>query len=353
LIEIYHLPSKNNPNFPLIQELFRHVFTPGKDIFIWGTYDELIPFTTSELFTIDQIYGINYCNLQDDFKNYWKKHHPHRTPNPENDTATDDQCICENCLGHTYSHNWALQEAVARELKEYLPKILTNGQFNIGLDPALHSHGQDEDEYAEALTQYALYDVLAMQQLITRMKNNHFTFKFRPTYRIAEDIIDLLPDDLTDENEEQILIEQQPLIVEPEQILMTQTLALTEEQRRKIHNRSCTIKQRHRSFRYELTFYNAYYRFSYRKIKSILRSKHIPFSAVNISKSYTLYVGIKHEFKDKLEEYTRITRNYFTRQHYYQVQYDRRQRTNTSNQHHQHYQNNHRRRRRRTSTDLL
>ncbi|CAF2168521.1 unnamed protein product [Rotaria magnacalcarata] len=45
---------------------------------------------------------------------------------------------------------------------------------------------------------------------------------------------------------------------------------LTSAQKKKIHNRSCTIKQRYSYYRHELTFRNIDRRFTIRKIKNIL-----------------------------------------------------------------------------------
>lgn len=55
---------------------------------------------------------------------------------------------------------------------------------------------------------------------------------------------------------------------------------LTREQRKRIHSRSCTLKQRRRYYRHELIFSNIDHQFTIRRIKSILRQLNIRFYAV-------------------------------------------------------------------------
>ena len=57
---------------------------------------------------------------------------------------------------------------------------------------------------------------------------------------------------------------------------------LSGQQRRKIHNRTCTIKQRKRYYRYTIRINNINKRLTIPRIKSILRAHHIEYVAVNI-----------------------------------------------------------------------
>jgi len=95
---------------------------------------------------------------------------------------------------------------------------------------------------------------------------------------------------------------------------------LSAEERRKIRNRSTTLKQRKRYYPYELIFINFDRRFKIRYIKKILREHDILFTAVNILKSTItgrkiLHVGIKEP--TKLEEYQYITQDFFNTNHFY------------------------------------
>ncbi|CAF4697554.1 unnamed protein product, partial [Rotaria sp. Silwood2] len=55
LIEMYHLPNENNICFKLIQELFKIVFSQNKQIYIWGSKNELYPFVIFKLFSREHI----------------------------------------------------------------------------------------------------------------------------------------------------------------------------------------------------------------------------------------------------------------------------------------------------------
>ncbi|CAM4942785.1 unnamed protein product [Rotaria socialis] len=97
---------------------------------------------------------------------------------------------------------------------------------------------------------------------------------------------------------------------------------LSNEERKKIRNRTCTIKQRHRYYRHELTFRNIDRRFTIRKIKNILRQYDISFYAVNVSTSTTtntkqLYVGIRDP--SLIQEYDQRTRTLFSTHHYNKI----------------------------------
>ncbi|CAF1481892.1 unnamed protein product [Rotaria sordida] len=99
---------------------------------------------------------------------------------------------------------------------------------------------------------------------------------------------------------------------------------LTVEQRKKIHNRSCTLRQRKRYYNHELILRNIYPRFRIQQIKSILKQIDIEFRAVNtstskISRKTSLYIGVTNPSELKL--YETKTKNLFTRQNYYKIRH--------------------------------
>jgi hypothetical protein len=76
------------------------------------------------------------------------------------------------------------------------------------------------------------------------------------------------------------------------------TSNLTLAERKQIHNRSCTLRQRRRLYEYKIVCRNIDSRFFIRKIKQMLDDNYIPFVAVNTVKSHTpgkstLYIGVK------------------------------------------------------------
>ena len=96
---------------------------------------------------------------------------------------------------------------------------------------------------------------------------------------------------------------------------------LTVEQRRKIHNRTCTLKQRRRYYQHQITIENVDRRFSIRTIKNVLRSKRVPFFAVNVTKSSAeargLCIGIRNPAA--IEECENTLHGLFDRRHFHQV----------------------------------
>ncbi|CAF3385035.1 unnamed protein product [Rotaria sp. Silwood2] len=377
-------------------------FSDEKQIYIWGTTAELFPFVTFKLFSYEQIDEIKLINLQDQFKIYWNQQHIHQ-PNEEN-----DNCICESCLGKKPSETGSLQDSVARELHEYLSKVLTNQSFDIGLDPNLYHMNSSEKNHRQQLTIYALYDCLSMPRIIISMKNNKFKFissneNTRSVYFELSPIITIDDDDIfsieqptvhqsnkqkfyytnhdnsTNKNSSKIETNtpsteipinnsqflltkidsipsstyaqtnspdwnftlsnnNNPITIDPssEQSTSTHTsihppqvhTELTPEQKKKIHNKTCTLRQRQRCYKHELIFKDIDRRFSIRKIKTILRQHNISFypNAVNTSISRKtnkkqLYVGIREP--SLIEDYKAQTKHFFTTKHYHRLQQHR------------------------------
>ncbi|CAF1177822.1 unnamed protein product [Rotaria sordida] len=373
LIEVHHLPRSHVPTFLLIQQLFELLFQTKNTIYVWGEIDELTKFTEFNLFSYDQIYLSNNINLQGKFKLYWYKHHPHI----QTSTTNNQRCICEGCIGIQENNPWSIQAATAYELHKWLDKRHTRSPFDIGLDPKLIKLNSSELQYRQLITSYAANDCDAMYQLLISMNlikqqssqsltieeqtnNNLELMLFDINEQNKQELIDEQQDKITssttthyefqipsfndnepiessthsdeymsDNNNEQQLQQTSPVEHNPIHIKSQQhTQQLTKEERHKIHNRTCTLKQRKRYYQREIQRRNIDKRFKIRNIKKILRQHRILFTAVNFSTSpttheRTLHVGIKDI--SKLKTYEVQIKNLFTTEHYTQVTYKEQQ----------------------------
>jgi hypothetical protein len=388
LIEVCHLPKEDNIVFKLIQQLFQIILTSKKKkIFIFGQKDELYPFIQFNLFSHDHIQNIKTINLQDQFKMFWNKYHPHQSISSTALNNSSD-CICEKCIGKNPSEPWSLQDCVAYLLHENLPKTLSNENFQIGLDPKLFELNDNEEQYRNRLSTYAKNDCLSMQRLIIQMKNQQFDFdsssniptpirknKSRFTLPKLYDELESISSDDDYLNEEQITYQilfsknsPTPSIDNLEQnneddtqysmMIHTQEQILTEDahenrypfdwesnaanencasvnhehqaagaqlhqnpnelstdERKRIHNKTCTRKQRDRYYKNKIIIKNFDRRFTINEIKSILKYENIPFYLVNKPKSKItglreLHIAIRDV--EQISVYERRTRNMFT-----------------------------------------
>ncbi|CAF1441002.1 unnamed protein product [Rotaria sp. Silwood1] len=382
IIEVHHLPRPHVPTFYLIQQLFESLFQPKNTIYVWGVIDELTKFTEFNLFSSDQITLSHNINLQNEFKLYWYKHHPHI----QTSSTTTQTCICEACIGIQENNPWSIQAATAYELHKWLDKRHTCSTFDIGLDPKLVRLNSKELEYRQLITDYAandcdtMYQLLISTDIINQQSSQSLTIEpttnnnlelilFNTNEQNEQELIDeqqlkitsstttfathyefQIPslhdnepmessthydEQMSDDNNEQQL--QQTSSIEPNIKSKQRTQQLTEEEKRKIHNRTCTRKQRIRYYRNEIQRRNIDKRFKIRNIKRILRQHRIPITAVNFSTSpmthqRTLHVGIKDI--SKKETYEIEIQNLFTDKHYEQLQYKK--------QHHHHHADRHR-----------
>ncbi|CAF1248707.1 unnamed protein product [Rotaria sordida] len=319
-VEVRHLPNMHEQTFILIQELFVSLFSSNKNIYIWGSVDELQKFLNFNLFSSSQIYLSNNINLQDEFKNFWNQHHPHK---PTLSSTKD--------------------------------KRRSRSPFDIGLDPTLVHLNSKELAYRKTMTTYAANDCLSMHQLIISMKinkqqesSNDLSIEPDDNISIYSDSSD--PNDLIISRNEHLkinhlsnVIQQNNLNVEekssnddePEQSyqqtninkpsnneLQHERANISNEQKRKIHNRTCTLKQRKKLYKYEIIRRGIDRRFTITLVKEILRERSINFGALNISTSSltnrtSLYIGIKNP--TLLSKYERETRNLFSTDHYNEI----------------------------------
>ncbi|CAF3266164.1 unnamed protein product [Rotaria sp. Silwood2] len=392
LIETHHLPSDDDVTFLLFKKLFQILFSPDKIIYIWGSRRELIPFTQFGLFSEEQVNHIKSINLQNQFKIFWKQQHPHQPS-----STTTNNCLCETCLGKNPGNSWSLQDAVAHELKEYLSKQSTLENFNIGLDLNLFDMNEKKKQYREQLVTYALHDCFSMHKILINMKNKNFNFSLEITIKIPYDMMEsisssddeimfsqltppierLKNDQILNINQETQLISsptyqnsnwkisstndsksanQRQIQATPsqpdlahtqhsqsthDQELQHKTQQLPAEQRKRIHNRSCTLKQRRRYYQSEIIIKNIDKRFTIREIKDILKYQNVSFYAVNTSISSrtnerTLYIGIRDI--TKLSLYEHEIKQLFTSSYFRQFQ---RMKRLISHPHHKFNQNVH------------
>ncbi|CAF1507566.1 unnamed protein product [Rotaria sordida] len=399
IVEMCHLPGDNTTRFTLIKQLFDLIITSNKQLYIWGTKDELFPFINFKLFSHEQLQSITPINLQHQFKLFWNEQHPHYDRISTLSNEAEDKCVCEKCIGKKSSEPWSLQDSIAYLLNEYLPKILTKEKFNIGLDPNLFDLDFSEKQYRQQLTTYALNDCLSMQRILIHMKNEKIEFKFNSKKHIEPKLFQLSP--ISSDEDDDLLYTQRtsslythqkkfsnhiifsnkpstpsivtledkfplstridlPMSHQPELMPSFNDLQryshdwesirtnendinlpdwtnaqstlnrdnqdestnprekLSDDQRKKMHNRSCTIKQRKRYYRNELIFKNIDHRFSIKQIKMIFQQQQIPFYIVNTktttTNKRTLFVAIRNP--ESINIYEQQSRDLFTTTHY-------------------------------------
>ncbi|CAF3558459.1 unnamed protein product, partial [Rotaria sp. Silwood2] len=279
------------------------------------------------------------------------------------------------CLGIQPNNPWSLQDAVALQLNQWLDKRHSRSPFDIGLDPTLVHLNFKELAYRQTMTTYAANDCLSMHQLIINMKlieqqepSNELSTK--PDYDISmysdsSDSNNLIisPNENFKINQSSNLIQQNNHDVEeissnddePEQPyqhidtnnpsnneFQHERTNISNEEKRKIHNRTCTLKQRKKLYKYEIIRRGIDRRFTITLIKKILREHSINFGALNISTSSltnrtSLYIGIKNP--TLLSKYKRETRNLFSTDHYNEIHSQQRQ--SNSNIHYSHHHQQH------------
>lgn len=364
LCEMKHLPSENTNKFILIKKFFETLLQYGKNIYIWGQLQELVNFKIFRLFSEEQCYLPNVRNLQNIFKYRWQQAHTH---------TSQSDCICEQCLNISSSDLWGLQDAVAFQLHEWLDKRLSVSSFHIGLDPNLFQINEREKIHRENLTSYAAADCLSMQRILISLdllQSNNIIPPPRTITTTNQNIFNIqfehLVDDDTDDDDEifiatsprnnfNVVIARSPPESNNNTLNLNQHLEetsqttpstnttvnkvnstdvrtltninhdkkqqnpLSAEERKRIHNRSCTRKQRTRQYKHQIVKRNIYHRFTITDIKKILRKYEIEFSAINVVTSSrddqrTLYIGIKD--KHLLVDYEETIQNLFTYGHY-------------------------------------
>ena len=324
LIEIDHLPQPGTHTFEKIRQLFSVVFNPLNDIYMWGSVKELDSFIPFQLFSSEQVRMLNATNVQILFQEYWRQSNLH--------IASTD-CACENCLGRTHDQAWSLQDAIACALHEWLDKRTTRSPFNIGLDSTLRQGTTEESSHIVDMIRYAANDCLALEKLLIYMQERPpcHSLPAVPRYEPISSDDEHDVDDRTERghsekanNHERLddasnVFDQQACTRPDQQDSLDQHPRLSAEDRRRIHNRRCTLKQRRRSYTYEIIRRDVDRRFRITDVKRLLRDHCIPFLAVNISTSRvsgktSIYIGIRD--RANVRQYESMTRTWFTSQHY-------------------------------------
>ncbi|CAF1914360.1 unnamed protein product [Rotaria magnacalcarata] len=330
LIEMCHLPRAHEHTFTLVKQFFQTLFNTDKNIFIWGAISELHNFCSYNLFTYEQLYLCNPINLQNEFKDHWNEQHPHQ---PTTSTSTNyPECICEECLGLQKTNTWSLQNAVAFELSQWLDKRQTTSNFDIGLDPTLYHFNSAETEHRQSLIRYAVYDCLSMQQIMLKLK---LIERQESNINPSNEIITATVNDLTniacddDQHDLQATNNFEPISPADIQDASTprQQQTLTKAERHRIHNRTCTLKQRKRYYKTEIIISNIDRRFTIKNIKEIIKSYGVPFSAVNFSTSSatrkrSIHIGMRNS--SQINDYQHRIDHLFTTSHYNRFINDRR-----------------------------
>ena len=331
IVEIHHLPQRNQHRFQLIKQIFDVLLQSTKIIFAWGDIDELETFTQYGLFTSNQLDLPQQLNVQRRFRTYWENHYPHQDPSP-NDTT---DCKCLHCFGITHDNLISLQDSIAITLHRWIDKRLTRHPFDIGLDPQLQHLNQRQLEYRQSMTTYAAKDCDAIAQVIIFTDIIHEiqlptvsqldTFVIRelspinsPSNHVPQELSNALMEQSTSQPDirapptefefEPISDDDDHLIVNStsttnRMVVLTKpsqrqtTSDLTLDERKKIHNRSRTLHQRQRLYEYKIVCYNIDSRFAMRKIRQTLDDNHIPYRAINTVKTRTprkstLYIGV-------------------------------------------------------------
>lgn len=335
LVEMWHLPPQTSSKFDLTKRLFYELFQPNKNLYIWGKMDELNEFVCFNLFSIEQIKQPNNIDAQSKFKDFWRSKYQHQ--------ETNDQtgCQCEPCLGINPNNKWSLQMAIGHYLHRYLDKRFTRSPFDIGLDPLLQHNNEKQHEFRQSMTTYACNDCFAISRLLLHLQwdkssdssiveigystadNHHEYFgneKEGQSDQIQQNLTEdqILAERTNDANTD--LIDQLEVTIPNDIDINTelnvkhtderQRTVLSKEDRKRIHNRSCTIKQRKRYYQNTIRVENINRGLTIPRIKSILRSNRIDFFAVNTPctlNKRSLLIGIRNvnmieEYKQRIEQ---------------------------------------------------
>jgi hypothetical protein len=235
-----------------------------------------------------------------------------------------------------------------------------------------------ELEHRKNLSDYAFNDCLSMEIIIRQMKMQRFKFNYDEQINKQSGLIELSPISSNDDDDDDIFADtriktnrtvlitnennnqkrnfdeheeisfnkkkqtnsfntnQAQNALPNEQHIIGQTVdqlgvnrtELTELEKKKIHNRTCTIKQRQRCYRNEIIRQDIDNRFSATSIKKILKDLNIPVTLVNkftsrITNKTTLFIGIKDP--THMDIYERVTSKLFSTGHFREFIRKRRQ----------------------------
>ncbi|CAF1587901.1 unnamed protein product [Rotaria magnacalcarata] len=272
LIEMCHLPRAYEHTFTLVKQFFQTLFNADNNIFIWENINELHSFCSYNLFTYDQLDLCNPINLQNAFKTHWNEQHPHQ---PTTSSASIN-----------YSD-------LAFELSEWWDKRQTTSSFDIGLDPTLYHFNSAEIEHRQSLVRYAVYDCLSMQLIMLKLKLiEPQESNINPSNEIVAATLNDITDMTSDDDQHDLPATNNFEPISPTDIqadsIPKRQQTLTKAERRRIHNRTSTLKQRKRYYKTEIIISNIDRRFTTKEIQGIIKSYGVPYSAANFSTSSTI-----------------------------------------------------------------
>ncbi|CAF4290365.1 unnamed protein product [Rotaria magnacalcarata] len=164
--------------------------------------------------------------------------------------------------------------------------------FDIGLDSTLYHFNSAEIEHRQSLIRYAVYDCLSMQQIMLKLKLiEPQESNINPSNEIIAATLNDITDMTSDDDQHDLPATNNFEPISPADIqadsIPKRQKTLTKAERRRIHNRTSTLKQRKRYYKTEIIISNIDRRFTIKEIKGIIKSYGVPYSAPNFSTSST------------------------------------------------------------------
>ena len=336
--EINHLPSSDSLLLTIIKLLFSILFRLGNTIFPWGSMsDELKSAVRMNLF----IWPISalLINLQDLFLSwYYRAQSPCEVCNPNQSptmvTSSTSLSICSHNSPYlNLSNKWSLQNAILYTINRFLDKLSTREGWSVMLDVNYSPLSSSEQRKR---VNYAIYDCFAVTLLhraiykkwsLIQLREAELTSLFTsntPTYLASLSSSNLLENISEDESEEndQIILSStfshrgaNIIIITTQHVQIASNvddIEIDTSRQQLISNeppkprRSCrslsarirrnrrrnVIKHLYRD-RYVI-LRKVYYRFTLRRIKTILNDRNIRYIHLKLNKSSRiLSIGMK------------------------------------------------------------
>ncbi|CAF4154603.1 unnamed protein product [Rotaria sordida] len=310
IVEMCHLPGDNTTRFTLIKQLFDLIITSNKQLYIWGTKDELFPFINFKLFSHEQLQSITPINLQHQFKLFWNEKHPHYDRISTLSNEAEDKCK------HIEPKLFQLSPISSDEDDDLLYTQRTSSLYTHQKKFSNHIIFSNKPSTPSIVT---LEDKFPLSTRIDLPMSHQPELmpSFNDLQRYSHDWESIRTNE-NDTNLPDWTNAQSTLNRDNQDESTNPREKLSDDQRKKMHNRSCTIKQRKRYYRNELIFKNIDHRFSIKQIKMILQQQQIPFYIVNTktttTNKRTLFVAIRNP--ESINIYEQQSRDLFTTTHY-------------------------------------
>lgn len=184
LIETMYLPPEESLKFNKIKQLCQVIFSNNHRILSWeNVKSELEKFYEFNLFNRNDINQIEPENIQDKFKDWFSDNYP----SPYVDIKINEK--------------YSLQLAIFLTFNQWLDKRMTLANWGCGIDLSLNTIFvprkfkniqdqviEDERQYRQLLTKYALNDCSAVTQLVQKMGSSSSSIAAAIAYEnISED----------------------------------------------------------------------------------------------------------------------------------------------------------------------